>query len=318
MQRCATSATTTTAYERDHMAKTKDTAAVAPEPQQSTALALADDTGLGGLLDELGVEDDGLAEISGEDIKLPTKVYNFKGIDQRGDPIPPNVFYDTVTETASRKLSLMLLNLHKTNEWREYVAEKDKSEIRCRSFDQVKGVMADGTERLCKGCPDAKWTSVTGDDGNAKRSRRCGPVYNLFAIELDSRQPCVIRFKRTALPVVQAYLNRHHIGRRTVGNKRVNWPLFVFQCEATLKMSDNKKYAIPVLDKIGNLSADEIALGAATVPYIKNVLLGELAKVIDNDRDSEADTSFDTSKMGGDAYAADEGQAFVDAPAEAS
>jgi hypothetical protein len=290
----------------------QSTAALAPQPAAALSTEHAQ---LAAVLNDTPIEDDGLSEIGAEDIKLPVKVFNFKGVDQAGDPIPPNVFYDTVTETTAKTLDVMLLNLHKTNEWTEFSNEKDRNEVRCRSFDQVTGEMADGTKRPCKGCPDAKWTTVKADDGTDKRSRRCGPVYNMFAAELPTRQPCVFRFKRTALPVVQTYLNRHHIGRRTLGNRRVNWPLFVFKCRVALKMSDNKKYALPVLDNMGDLSPEEIALGAATVPYIKNVLLGELAKVIENERDNEPDTSFDTSKMGGDAFAADEGQAFVDAEA---
>lgn len=303
------------------MAKTKDGGALALA-EQSTAIAAPTDNpddALAGMIDEAGILDDGLTEVSPEDIKLPAKVFNFKGLDAAGDPIPPNVFYDTVTESTSRSLDLMLINLHKTNEWREYDEAEGRSKVRCRSFDQVNGTMDDGLVRPCQGCPDAQWTSVQLADGKQKRTRRCGPVYNVFAAELATRQPCVLRFKRTSLPVIQTYLNKHHIGRRLVGSKRTNWPLFVFHCKASLKMSDDKKYAIPVLEKAEILSREDIAQGAATVQYVKDVLLGELSKVIESDRSDEvgggggsgaADTSFDTDK-----FAGDQGQDFVDAPA---
>lgn len=300
-------------------ATTKDNAApAASEPSTAlatngaTALAVSTDDALGTMLEDVGITDDGLTEVAPEDIKLPAKVFNFKGVDAAGDPIPANVFYDTVTEEAARTLDLMLINLHKTNEWREFDEAASKSQVRCRSFDQLKGTMDDGTIRPCKGCPDAQWTSVEGKDGKPKRTRRCGPVYNVFAAELTTRQPCVLRFKRTSLSVIQAYLNKHHIGRRLIGSKRVNWPLFVFRCTASLKMSDDKKYAIPVLEKAGNLSREDIEMGAATVQYVKDVLLAELGKVIEADRsdDASGDTSFNPDK-----FTADEGQDFVDSPA---
>lgn len=301
------------------MAKTKDNGALTLPEQPTAALATTDttpDDALAGVLADVGVSDDGLTEVGAEDIKLPAKVFNFKGIDPSGDPIPPNVFYDTITETTARTLDLMLINLHKTNEWREYDEAEGRSKVRCRSFDQVTGVMADsGLVRPCQGCPDAQWTSMETSDGKTKRTRRCGPVYNVFAAELATRQPCVLRFKRTSLPVIQTYLNKHHIGRRLVAGKRTNWPLFVFHCKASLKMSDDKKYAIPVLEKLEILSREDIAQGAATVQYVKDVLLGELTKIIETDRSDEAaangggDTSFDPDK-----FAADEGKDFVDAP----
>jgi len=300
------------------MAKKSTTQAAADtlplgEPNTPTPLALVegDEAQLAGLIDELDVSDDGLTEVSAEDIKLPVKVWNFKGVDATGDPIPPNVFYDTVTERWARSIDLMLINLHKTNEWRQYDEAEGRSRVLCRSFDQLKGTMEDGTVRPCQGCPDAQWTTTP----EGKRTRHCGPVYNVFAAELESRQPCVLRFKRTSLPAIQSYLNKHHIGRRVQNGKRSNWPLFVFSVRASLRMSDDKKYALPVLEKTGILSKEDIAQGAETVEYVKTVLLGELGKVIEADgadaSEGGGDTSFDPDK-----FAADEGKDFVDGGAD--
>lgn len=250
------------------------------EEQGQAALALAQSDELAGI-EGLDFEDDGLEEVDAEDVKLAAKVFNFKGTDENDDPIPPNAFYDTVTEQTKKELDLVLLTLHKTNEWREYDEGEGRSHIRCRSFDRVTGVMEDGTERQCQGCPDAKWRTT--DSG--KRTRRCGPVYNVFAIERDSRQPCVVRFKRTSLPVIQGYLNKHHIGRRVQAGRRSNYPLFVFRCTATLRMSDDKKYAIPVLERGEVLPKEEIQLAADSAKYVREGLLPELAKIADADSD---------------------------------
>jgi hypothetical protein len=300
--------------------KPKDTGtgALALDQQPTTTTALAtvdpDTAALAGMLDTMGIEDDGLSEVGAEDIKLPLKLWNFKGTDPAGDPIPPNVFFDTVTEQTSRTLDVVLINLHKTNEWREYDEGSGKSVIRCRSFDQLKGVMDDGTNRPCKGCPDAQWRSAPAKDGKSKRTKRCGQVDEMFAAELATSQPCVLRFKRTSLPVIEAYLNKHHLGRRVERGKRSDWPLFVYHCRISLKMSDDKKYAIPVLERGEVLPREVIEQSAATVPYVKTVLLAMLSKVTDLDRSDDVagagDTSFDTSK-----YTEDSGKDFVDSGA---
>jgi hypothetical protein len=277
------------------------------EAPSSAVLAPVSGDELAGLLDGLDIQDDGLSEIGQEDIKLPTKVWNFKGLDQEGNPIAANVFYDTVTEQLARSLDLILIKLHKTREWREYVQGEGRSRVRCRSFDQVKGTMEDGTERPCEGCPDARWTDVIGDDGKPRRNRKCSPVYNIFAAELATRQPCVLRFKKTSLPAIQSYLNKHHIGRRIVKGARTNWPLYVYVCRATLKMSDDKKYALPVLERREQLSRADIEQCAATVEYVTTVLLGELGKVIDQDLDAAGDASFDPSK-----FPSDDSKDFID------
>jgi len=275
------------------------------EAPSSAALAPVSGDELAVLLDGLDISDDGLSEIGQEDIKLPTKVWNFKGLDQEGNPIAANVFYDTVTEQLARSLDLILIKLHKTREWREYVQGEGRSRVRCRSFDQVKGTMEDGTERPCEGCPDARWMDVIGDDGKPRRAAKCGPVYNIFAVELATRQPCVLRFKKTSLKEIQSYLNKHHINKRTVNGKLVggHQPLYFYACRATLKMSDDKKYALPVLEKRETLSRADIAQASATCAYVTTVLLGELSKVIDQEQDAAGDTS---------KFPNDEGKDFIE------
>lgn len=259
-------------------------------------------------IDALNIDDDGLGEVSQEDIKLPAKIFNAKMLGPGGDPIPANVFFDTVTESTAKELNLILVKTHKTNEWREFNDALQKNEIRCRSFDQVNGTMADGTERKCEGCPDAQWENVMGKDGTKKRTRRCGPVHNVFAVELETLQPCVIRFRRTSLPIIQQYISRHHYRRRPVRTpsgkiEMHNYPFFSFACKATLKMVGTKNpYAVPVLERGAVLPAELYQQGADACRYVNGALLRELTKVIDadvaTDTDEVIDTSFDTDKMG--------------------
>jgi hypothetical protein len=273
-----------TAVNEEKTAMAKKETATAMATKEEGALALVQHDELAGVLD-FEVESDGLEEADASDVKLAAKVFNMKGVDGRGDPLPPNVFFDTVTETSKRELDLLPFSLHKSKEWREYDEAKGESVIHCRSNDRVTGRMADGKERPCEGCPDAQWTTV-----NGKRNRRCGDIYNLFAIERDTQQPCVIRFKRTSLTVIQGHLNKHHLGKRIVSGKRGNYPLFSFLVKATLKMSDDKKYAIPVLEKTGVAPREEMLLAAESAKYVREQMLPALEKIAEKDSDSAGAT----------------------------
>lgn len=273
-------------------------------------------------LEGIEIEDDGLTEVGQEDIKLATKVFNFKGTQSNGDPIMPNTFYDTLTEQIDRELDLILIKTHKTNEWREYDEAAKKSNVRCRSFDRLKGVMEDGTIRPCIGCPDAEWKTLPDKNGRLKRSRRCGPVHNVFAVQVPSLQPCVIRFRRTSLRVIQDYFSRYHMGKRKMRNPKtgamdlVNYPLFSFFCKASLKMSEDRQpYAIPVLTCGQVLPPELFKQANSTVKYVNQVLLGELNKIIDAPEPStdDGDATFDVDTMsnGSGDTGGGEGQDFV-------
>lgn len=242
-------------------------------------------------LDDL--ETDGLEEIDQDDIKIPAKVFNFKGQDQDGDPIPANRFFDTIAEETQREIDCALLTFHKTNEWREYDQEKEQSIVRCRSVDRVAGVMDGGAERKCAGCPDAQWAVIDG-----KRTRRCGPVYNVVGVERLTRQPFIVRFKRTSLTPFQTYLNRYFMGKRIVGGKRQNYPLFAFPTKIALKMDPGGKYAFPVFETeldAGNrpipLPAEEIRAHAESAAFYREAVLPVLNRISDQDAGGDAPTS---------------------------
>ena len=290
---------------------------------QSLALDAGDDLAHIEDLDQLNIEDDGLSEVDSSDIKLSTKVFNFKGMQSNGDPIQANTFYDTLTEEIDRELHLILIKTHKTNEWREYDAAAKKSNVMCRSFDRLKGVMADGTIRPCQGCPDAEWRAAPDANGRMKRTRRCSPVHNVFAVQVPSLQTCVIRFRKTALKPIQEYVSRHHFMKRKVLDKKTgtlklqNYPLYTYFCTATLKMSEDRQpYAIPVLTRGPELPVQLFKQALEVIKYVNTVLLGELNKIVDAPEPStdDGDTSFDTAAMSATAAVdtgGGEGQDFV-------
>ncbi len=264
---------------------------------------------------DFGLEEDGLEAIDREDIRIAAKVINMKGVDARGKKLPEDAYFDTIEESSKEAIDAAFIALHKSNLYSYYDNATSKTVRVCRSFDRVTGTMLEtGEERPCAGCPDAQWRKR--EDG--KPTRNCGPVYNMFALDRETSLPFVFRFKRTSLPVIKSYLQKHFIGRRVVGGKRGNYPLFGFQTKMSCRMSDDGKYALPVLERGPVLSAEEMAQHLDSLRFLRENML----KVVDaTEEQAEArDTAIDTdgaAAAGADRYASEQGQDFNDAPSAA-
>lgn len=274
--------------------------AAAAKISESTALATAASDELADILGDIKLEHDGLDELGADDIKIGVKVANFKGVDPAGDPIPANVFYDTVDETTSKVLDVTLLTFHKSNEWRTFDNTKSKTVTHCRSFDQVTGEMENGTKRPCKNCPDAEWK--TGDGG--KRTKNCGVVYNLIGVERLTQKPFIYRARKTAVEPLKLYLNRHFIGRRRTATGVGHYPLFAFQTRISLKMETKAgtTWALPVFERGDVQSREEILAAQESAKFYREQMLPVLAKADAHDAnaDVEPDTSFDTDDFAND------------------
>lgn len=262
--------------------------------KKNAALSKVETTSLGmGTEDELSLVlgddielEDGLDQVDGDDLQIAVKVFNMKRVDpDTKRATPPDVFFDTVTESTQEEVKAVLTYLHKTNEWREYDESEGRSKVLCRSLDRKVGTMEDGSTRSCSSCPDANWQTIDG-----KRTRRCGPVYNVYAVEKESRAPFVIRFKRSSLRPFKQYLNRHFIGKRIVKGRRANYPLYAYETKLALRMSDDGKYALPVLQRGAMLDATSIRAAAAEVPFVRDALKGSLEQIVDADHASDHDT----------------------------
>lgn len=296
---------------------------MAKEKASSTAIAPASNAGpIGALVhDELAalgedfvIEDDGLSEVGREDFRISAYVINMKAVGKDGRKVPEDEYYDTINETTKRDVNAAFLHLNKTNLYAYYDETLKKSVKVCSSRDRKVGVWREtGEERQCEGCPDAAWKR----DDKGKPTRNCGPVYNLFAIDRDTQMPFVVRFKRSSMPAIKAYLQKHFIGRRVIkdkvtgASKRVNYPLFAFQTQMGCRMSDDGKYALPVLQRGEPLPIEEILTHQAAQNFVVTNLINLVEAVEQQVEDKEGpeagDTSFDTNKYGGG-----EGQDIVD------
>lgn len=273
---------------------------MAKKKSSSTDLATTSTDALAGVLDDLDLGTDGLEEIDNEDIKIPLKVFNMKGTDRAGDPIPANVFYDTVTEETQKELTGQLLTLTKSNEWREYDEQKGESITHCRSFDRKIGTMRDGNTRACDGCPHAQWRQQDG-----KPTRDCGTVYSLLGVD-EEEQPFILRLKKTSIRPIKTYLNRYFLGKRVVGGKRGNYPLFAFATRVILKMVDGK-YAVPEFERGEVLDREQILRGKENAEFYREVMMPALQRAADTDRDEgtpassvSPDTSFNPNEFSDD------------------
>lgn len=278
-----------------------------PSTQPQQALAKTDETpsalvtsatdALAGIADGLDFGTDGLDEVTQEDVKIAVKVFNFKGVDTAtNEPIQPNVFYDTLTEEQSKTLELILLTFHKSNEFREFDEQQNKSFVRCRSYDRVTGTMEDGTTRACDGCPDAEWRRV-----NDKPVKNCGVVHNVVGVDRLTKSALIIRFKKTSIDPWKTHLNKHFLGKRIVSGKRMNYPLFAFVTKISLKMErkGSTSWAVPVFESLGTVTREEIQQAGLDAMFYREHMMPAIEKAEREDAEAPpADSSFDFGANG--------------------
>lgn len=250
--------------------------------EQTAALAVASDDEAAALaaLDDFDFDfggDDGLGEVDAEDLRLPVIVWNLKGKDERGELRRLDEFYDTLNETSHRTLRCAFIHLHKTNAFTRFDDAANENVIVCSSNDRVVARMRArhpslpldvGDERRCEGCPDKEWRK----NAQGKNARNCDTVYGVFAVVLDEQlrpgDGFLIRFKRTGLPPFKTHLQKHHIGRRPLpGGKRGNMPLFAFEVNMRLEVSENGNYATPLIERGRVLPKETLQVLAEQAKY---------------------------------------------------
>jgi hypothetical protein len=279
-------------------------------PSETTALATSTPSSmaradiLGGI--DVGVT--GLEEADASDFRLASITLNFNGMID-GEVPPKSVWVNTVTEKTEKTKRLVLLVLHKSRAWTEFV-QGEGTKRRCSSWDNVTGTMEDGTTRACVGCPDAQWRME-----NGKRTRRCGDVHNVVAMERDTGELVMLRAKKTAMDPWKAFLNKYFLGKRVVNGARSNIPLFAFETQMSAEMIANKSgnYAVPVFEVVRDekgepkvLPVEEIQFLAETARGVRELYLDRVREVADasdgHDSAATEDTSFEFGANGGDRF----------------
>lgn len=281
-----------------------------PSDEEAAALAALNEAGFG--------EDaaDGLHEINASDLRTPLKLYNLKKGEAVNGKVVQDCFFDTIDQTVTNDLHLVLLALHKSHSFKKWSNKDQRSELMCSSYDRVTGTWAeDGHARPCKGCPDRNWTRTA----EGKPQQNCTEVWTVAAFDLEGQKVCLIKFKRTSLDAIRNHLQAHHINRRPLpGGKRGNIPLFAYRVHVTIAMHKSGNYALPAIERGAMLSVADLRVMRESADAVLESMQARIAASEADDQgdggggDGGLDTSFDTEAM--DAATAKERgtQAFVE------
>lgn len=277
-----------------------DALAVAP----ADSLAVSTDAAALDALCAAGLDaevDDGMGEFRPDDFRTPVKLYNLQRKLPDGTMVTKDNFFDSVHKTVSGVVHLALVHLHKSNDYSVFDQKEGRNVVVCRAQDQLKGTMADGTVRPCQGCPDKEWKT----QADGKRRPNCSEVWNMAAVDLDYRDVCIIRFKRTSLEPIRSYLQTYFLNKRPLpGGRRGNIPIFAYPTEISLVMDRGGQYAMPIIKRGDAPFAPELLKQLAeTAEGVRATLLQRLEDAERNSAEMAAaeqdDTSFDTEAMGG-------------------
>lgn len=233
-------------------------------------------------LDGLDVGVTGLEEVDSSERRIAGLVLNFTGLVDGNQP-PKNHLVNTVTEEVSKEKTLVLLTLHKSKQYTEFV-QGEGTKRRCSSWDGVVGTMEDGRSRRCAGCPDAEWRK----DASGKSSRNCGDVHNIVALDRATNDLLMIRAKKTALDPWKAYLNKYFLGKRTLPDgRKADMPLFAFETRLSGKMEqkNGSAYAIPVFEPVMGEDRNPAVLPRAEVQLYLETAKGVREMYLDRVRE---------------------------------
>jgi hypothetical protein len=185
-----------------------------------------------------------------DQFRLPRRMFNqSKGTDADGERLKPDVFYDPVSQKSAKTIEAILILEHTTRAFTTYDEDTEETTYMCMSNDCVTGIeQATNRTRTCKGCPDAVWKK----NAKGKRSVNCDESYNVLAVDITTREPFVIVFRRTSAAAIRTHVQRHHFGKRELADgKKTNMPLYWRTVRLSLELSENGKYAVPVIDVTG-------------------------------------------------------------------
>jgi len=227
------------------MAKKTEIANVVSDAPADIA-ALLDDT--------FGAEGaEAMVDVDPEDIEVPSLTWNKKGTDKEGNPYAANLYFHTADETVRRTVNAVFLYHQKQYRWAEWDAAEDRSQTKCVSFDRMHGTLRsdqpgvgkEGFVRPCATCPQKRWG--TRPDGT--RVQLCFDVYAVFALDLETRLPFTIRYKKQFARVFKQHLARHHLNKMMRGGQPQHIPLFMFAVTLGLQMDAGGKYAHPTIER---------------------------------------------------------------------
>ena len=244
--------------------------APAPTPTEAggTALTTAaeDEAALAALLDAVGDElpYDGFSHsLSPDKFTIPLRSWNgSSGTDVNGVRLTPDRFYDPVTQASSTAIDAIMILEHTKRAYSVFNQDTQEYNTICRSDDCVTGTeVATNKPRKCKGCPDAQWRKTPA----GKNAVNCSEEHHVLCVDRATREPFRVIFRRTSADAIKQHIQRHHLGQIKVRGRLANMPLYFRTVRLTLELSDNGKYAIPVIEKTGMTAVADMHLAKETL-----------------------------------------------------
>lgn len=202
-------------------------------------------------------ETTGLEETEG-DRRPPYYVFNQDMVDDQGNDVKPDNFYNCQTGEQKTSIRCALLGLKKTRDFSYYDKETGMKIRVCRSFDMQVGQWMKDKEvelRECAKCPHR--LSKPGV------KKACTIVMKIAAYDLDENEVFVFDAKRSSFVPMSNYFERNFFGKIKIRNKRLDIPLFMKETTLTLKSEQgkqNKRYYLLDPKMTGKIEQKEMVL----------------------------------------------------------
>lgn len=261
-------------------------------------------------------DNDGLEDVDSTDLRIAHWIWNIGGKRKNADgdefDLRPDQFFNTITEEVADKLRLIFIFMKKSNRWSYYDTKEERRINVCISRDRITGRMLrakndlrEGQERSCEGCPQSQWrTFIDQQTEEERRVLDCAPEQTYVALDTDSKMACVIRFKRSSLSDARLWLNKFILNQRITAQGRRNYPLYAFEFEVTLKLSENGKFATPQFERKRVLNREELLAMQAQQKQFRQYIDRVMDTADAGDREDEAtgqtndeDASFNPNEL---------------------
>ena len=170
-----------------------------------------------------------------EDRRPPYYVFNQDMVDDQGNDISPNNFYNCQTGEQKETIRCALLGVKETRDY-SYYDEATSAKIKvCRSFDMQVGQWMKGEEVELREC--AKCPYRLGKPGTKKA---CTIVRKFASYDLDSNEVFIFDAKRSSFVPMSNFLERNFYGKIKKGSKRLDIPLYMLETTLALKSEPGK------------------------------------------------------------------------------
>lgn len=171
----------------------------------------------------------GTEDIPEEDRRPPLYIWNIDSIDESGQKIEKNLFYNTQSGEQFESITCSLLGMKKTRESSHRDEATGEKTVDCRSFDRRVGIDVNGDYRDCENCQDR--FSKQG------KRKKCTFVMRFVAWDFERDQMFVINVKRSSYVPMNSFMEKNFLNQVPIqgSKKKGDVPFYMLQIKITLK-----------------------------------------------------------------------------------